>query len=271
MILEHRIEGVGQGGATLVLLHGWPDDGRLWQGLGTRLVAAGYRCIYVTLPAFPTSEHASGCDFPELARSLRATLVHLQVDRVTLIGHDWGAFLAYIYEAAYPDTVVRLVTLDVGGHFRPSGPRHLLFVVSYQWWLVGAWLIAKLIPRLGNAMTRACARLAGAPRPDEVEARANYLYAYMWRALLVPGARPALRRYRPAHPLLYLFGNSKRFMFHSKRWLDIVEAADDSQVVPVEDAKHWLMLDQPGVVGDTIQRWLAARGARPGTPSTRLE
>ena len=257
MILEHRIEGAGQDRATLVFLHGWPDDGRLWQALGTRLVAAGYRCIYVTMPAFPTSEHALGCDFPELAKRLRATLAQLRIERVTMIGHDWGAFLAYVYEAAFPDTVQRLVTLDVGGHFKASGLRHALFVVSYQWWLIGAWLIGKLVPSLGNAMTRTFARLAGAPRPDEIEAKANYPYAYLWRALLVPIARPVLQRYRPTRPLLYLFGNSKPFMFHSGRWLDIVEGADGSQVVPVEDAQHWLMVDQPDVVGDTIEHWLA--------------
>ena len=81
MNLEYTIAGAGHDKATLVFVHGWPDDGRLWAPLCERFVAIGYRCVVVTLPAFPTSQHTSGCDFSELAERLHNTIVSTQTDR----------------------------------------------------------------------------------------------------------------------------------------------------------------------------------------------
>ena len=40
-------------GELITLIHGWPDDLRLWDGLVERLLATGkYRCLRMTLPGF---------------------------------------------------------------------------------------------------------------------------------------------------------------------------------------------------------------------------
>lgn len=256
MELESRVEEQQRPGPTLVFLHGWPDDGRLWDDLSRRLEIGGRR-VFFTLPSFPTSQRSDGPDFPELVARLHAALVGLGIERATFIAHDWGAVLAYLYEAAHPERVDRLITLDVGGHFRSTGPGHALFMVSYQWWLIAAFYLGKVLPWLGDAMTRQMARLARAPRPEEVRSGANYLYLWVWRSLLLPGQRPALSGYRPTRPILFLYGARKPYMFHSARWVERLEArGDGSRVVPVADAWHWLMVDQPEVVAREITRWM---------------
>jgi pimeloyl-ACP methyl ester carboxylesterase len=256
-MLEHTT--YGEAGPWVVLLHGWPDDARLWAPLIPPLLQAGYRCLAVTLPAFPTSALGRGADFPELVARLHATVRARTEAPVVVLGHDWGAYLAYLFERAHPEQVERMITLDVGGHFSPEGVRHALFLVGYQGWLIAAWAWGEVLPPLGDRMTRLLARLARAPRPDEVSARANYPYAYLWRALILPGhAQSLTRRYRPRRPLLYLYGRQKPFPFHSRAWLDLVAAGEGSEVVGVDRAGHWLQLDQPEVVAGHVVRWLGA-------------
>lgn len=256
MKLESRVEVMQKPGPTLVFLHGWPDDGRLWGDLSKRLEIGGRR-VFFTLPSFPTSEIADGPDFPELVGRLHEALDGLGVARATFIAHDWGAVLGYLYEAAHPERVDRLITLDVGGHFRSTGLAHTLFMVSYQWWLIAAFYLGKLLPGLGDAMTRRMARLARAPKPEEVTSRANYPYVWTWKSMLLPGRRPGLSGYRPTRPVLFLYGQRKKYMFHSTRWEELLRGrGDSSRVVPVADAWHWLMVDQPAVVAREITRWL---------------
>ena len=260
MLLEHRVEERGAPGPDLVFLHGWPDGPHLWDGLSQRLTVGGRR-VFFTLPAFADSAATHGADLPELVARLHASLDAIGCERVVLVAHDWGAVLGYLYEAAHPERVDRVVAFDVGGHFAPRTPRDALYVVAYQWWLIAAFFVGKLLPPLGDAMTRWMARQARAPRPDQARSRANYLYYWVWLSMLLPGRRPALSRYRPTRPVLFLYGERKLFMLHSLRWeRALPERGDGSKVVPVAKAGHWLMLDKPDEVAGVVEAWLGAVG-----------
>ena len=46
---------------------------------------------------------------------LEALRLHLQQERLFLVGHSWGGMLAIAYAAEHPDRVDRLVLIDSGG------------------------------------------------------------------------------------------------------------------------------------------------------------
>ena len=238
-------------GPPLVLLHGWPDSPRVWDGLGPRLVDAGYRVIRVYLPGFHGSPETHGAPFPVLAERLRDTLDELGLERVPLIGHDWGAYLSYVFEKAYPERVDRFVTMDVGGHITVANPLVGFAIASYQAWNISAWFWGHLLPGLGSWMTRFMAGRLKAPRPETVPWSANYPYFYTWKAML--SFRDPLQDYAPKRPVLYFFGERKPFHFHSERWLTLA-----TRVVPVPGAAHWLMLDDEDLVYQEIREWLTA-------------
>ncbi|MFI5034583.1 MAG: alpha/beta fold hydrolase [Acidimicrobiales bacterium] len=113
-------------GPTVLLLHGWPDTAALWDEVGARLVAAGYRVAAPDLrgcgrSAKPTD--VADYQMRLLVGDVAAVLDALDADPVAVVGHDWGAALAWVVAAYLPARVSHLVALSVGhpSAFRGAG------------------------------------------------------------------------------------------------------------------------------------------------------
>lgn len=245
-------------GRTLVFIHGWPDDASLWRKQ-TAVLAKDFRCVLVTLPNFGTAPGRSGgYDFPELVELLAETLRTVSPGNpVGLITHDWGAYLGYLLEQKHPELVDRMAALDVGGHVEPENLKSSLMILGYQWALIFCWLVGGLVPPLGNASTRLVGKVIRVPvrQRATVRSRSNYLYYHLWRGLILPSYRKQLlRRYRPACPILYLYGERKPLMFHSQKWLDIVNRSG-GRTRGLASAGHWLMETHPDPVNAELLAW----------------
>lgn len=78
-------------GPAVVLLHGWPFDGRSWEPQLHSLLSAGYRVVNYDRRGFGRSSRPSvGYDFDTLANDLDALLTQLDLREVTLIGFSLG-------------------------------------------------------------------------------------------------------------------------------------------------------------------------------------
>jgi pimeloyl-ACP methyl ester carboxylesterase len=124
-------------GFPVVLVHGWPDDIRTWDGVAARLNDAGFRTIAPYLRGFgPTRFRAQstmrsgqlsalGSDMIEMAQAL-------SLGRFAIVGHDWGARAAYIVGTEFSDHVSHLVAISVGyGTNNPDQGLPLLQVKNY--------------------------------------------------------------------------------------------------------------------------------------------
>jgi pimeloyl-ACP methyl ester carboxylesterase len=103
----------------VLLLHGWPDDVRTWDGVAGQLAEKGFRVLVPFLRGFgPTrfrEASTSRTGQPSaLACDARQLLDAFGLPRVTVVGHDWGARAAYVLAALWPERVERLITLAVG-------------------------------------------------------------------------------------------------------------------------------------------------------------
>jgi pimeloyl-ACP methyl ester carboxylesterase len=104
-------------GPTLLLLHGWPDTGALWNDVVPHLVRGGYRVVSADLRGCGESSkpaETSSYRMFHLVSDVKCIIDALGGEPVTLIGHDWGAALAWSCAAYLPDEVERLVVLSVG-------------------------------------------------------------------------------------------------------------------------------------------------------------
>ena len=113
-------------GAPVVLLHGWPDAGRLWRHQVDALGAAGFRTVTPDLRGFGASDRPEGVDaygLPVLVADVLGVLDHLGIERAHVVGHDWGAALAWVTATLAPDRVESLTALSVGhpGSFAGAG------------------------------------------------------------------------------------------------------------------------------------------------------
>lgn len=83
-------EDVGAG-QPVVLIHGWPLSGRMWEGQVSALVDAGYRAITYDRRGFGQSGRpVSGYDYDTFASDLNDLLVKLDLQKVVLVGFSMG-------------------------------------------------------------------------------------------------------------------------------------------------------------------------------------
>lgn len=131
-------------GPPVVLLHGFPDDARTWDGTVARLAAAGHRCIAPYLRGYgPTrfrDAHVSRSgEQAALGADLLALLDGLGIARALLAGYDWGGRAACIVAALWPERVRGLVSIggyniqDIAANAAPDAPEqeHRFW---YQWY-----------------------------------------------------------------------------------------------------------------------------------------
>lgn len=260
-LCEYAIEGNPEG-PTVVFIHGWPDNASLWRKQVAAL-ASEYRCVLVTLPNFgAASDRVGGFSFPKLVELLGNTIKDVKPEgTVTLVTHDWGAYIGYLVEQAWPERIERMVAMDVGGRIGTSSLPAMLMILGYQWALVFCWLVGGLVPSLGNLLTKGVARVIKVPdrQRKNIRSRYNYPYFYLWQGMLLPWKHAGiLQRYEPRCPVVYLYGTRKPFQFHSKRWLDMVAATGG--FARGIDAGHWLQEQRAETVNALIVGWLGDGG-----------
>ena len=102
---------------AVLLLHGWPDDRSTWDEVVPALQVAGFRIIVPSLRGFGDTRFRddqtlrtgnSGVH----ALDMFALLDGIGVERVAIVGHDWGANIAEAMAVARPDHVHRLAMLS---------------------------------------------------------------------------------------------------------------------------------------------------------------
>jgi pimeloyl-ACP methyl ester carboxylesterase len=113
-------------GRPVVLLHGFPDSGRLWRNQVPVLADAGFRVIVPDLRGYGRSDKPAEVDAYNLlflAGDVLGVLDAVGVERAHVVGHDWGAALAWGLGAMAGDRVDHLVALSVGNpaSFRDAG------------------------------------------------------------------------------------------------------------------------------------------------------
>jgi pimeloyl-ACP methyl ester carboxylesterase len=104
---------------TVVFVHGFPDDVRTWDAVlalpafaKKRTIAPWVRGFGATRfrdPAAPRTGGTGG-----LARDVLDLLDALEIERCVLVGHDWGARVAYAAAVLAPERFERIIAMAVG-------------------------------------------------------------------------------------------------------------------------------------------------------------
>lgn len=251
--VEIHVEGTGP---TVVMLHGWPDTYRLWDGTVAALKDT-HRCVRFTLPGFERSHEHRAWPFEELMAFIGKVVDAVAPDeKVTLLLHDWGCVFGYNWYARNPERVARVVGVDIGDtvSFRKhAGLGVALAVFSYQTTLAIAWALGT--PR-GDGIVRRVAKGMRCPS-DYGLMNAGMTYPYWMTWYGRPTYRGALREFDPACPMLYIYARKKPFMFHAPEWLERIRARPGNAVEEFATG-HWVMLAEPERFHRTVKDWLAA-------------
>jgi pimeloyl-ACP methyl ester carboxylesterase len=107
-------------GDPVVLLHGWPQHWWAWRHV-VPLLAPHARLVMIDLRGFGWTDAPPGAyDKQTLADDLLAVLDALALERVCLMGHDWGAWSGFLACLAEPERFAAFLAL---GSPRPGGRR----------------------------------------------------------------------------------------------------------------------------------------------------
>ncbi|HUQ74289.1 MAG TPA: alpha/beta fold hydrolase [Burkholderiales bacterium] len=252
-----RVVVEGSGPKTLVMIHGWPDTYRLWDGQVAAL-SDRYRCVRFTLPGFDQQDAKRAYTLDEVVETIRAIVEeHCPGARATLLLHDWGCFYGYQFAMRYPRLVERVVGVDIGdagsrSHVAELGWSGKLMLLAYQVWLALAWRIGG---GFGDWMARTMARLLRCPTdPKTIGSHMGYGYAVRW--LGAAGGFKGLRVFKPERPMLFLYGERKPLMFHSRAWAERLATQVGCRVLGFPTG-HWIMIGRPQAFNDALRSWLA--------------
>ncbi len=255
--LRMHVAEAGEGEPVLAL-HGWPQHWYLWREVIPRL-APHARVIAPDLRGFGWSGvPAGGYDKETMARDVLTLLDALGLERVRMIGHDWGAWIGFLLCLHQRERVERFVACNIVPPWPSRDPRAPLDLwrLSYQ--------AALSLPRLGGAFGRRFARLGLASTralsDAEIDAFADRLGGergrateLLYRTFLLRETVPVLRgRYRAADlevPTLLLFGDRDQVI----PLRTVRAAAAQSAVVelePVPGASHFVVDERPELVAE---------------------
>jgi len=137
---------------TVVLLHGFPQTAQSWRAVSRPLLAAGYRVIApdqrgYTPQARPRPRRAYRLH--ELVADVVALVDAAGVDRVHLVGHDWGGGVAWMVAATRPDRLHTLTAVSA------PHPRAVVHAVLTSRQLLQAWHVGFFqVPWLPEAAIR---------------------------------------------------------------------------------------------------------------------
>ena len=114
--VAYQVQGP-DGGAPVLLLHGFPYDIHAYTEVADELAAAGFRVYVPFLRGYGATRYLSA-DTPRsgqqaaLAHDVLALLDALGLERATLAGYDWGGRASGIVAALWPERVAGLVLGD---------------------------------------------------------------------------------------------------------------------------------------------------------------
>lgn len=158
------------GAPPLLLVHGWPQHWWSWRFVIGEL-ARTHRVIAPDLRGHGwTDAPKTGYEKDQLATDLLALLDAMGIDRVTWVGHDWGAFAGWLAAYRAPERLERLVALCVPPPFsRDRSPKALMTLLSYQVPISTPFLGRMLVRRGLVAKILGIARVKGDWTPEEIE------------------------------------------------------------------------------------------------------
>ncbi|HET6966467.1 MAG TPA: alpha/beta fold hydrolase [Acidimicrobiales bacterium] len=255
-------------GRVVIALHGFPEDRHCWSGVIPQLTDAGYRVLAPDQRGYSPGARPKGrraYALPELAADVLALADVAGAERFDVVGHDWGAGVAWELAARHPDRVRTMTSLTVphpramlDSMLRSSQLLHSWYMLFFQVpWLPELAMRAAGFERavqgferdgLDPETARRYARRVGDPRA--VTGPIN------WYRALPLGARSAM----PAVsvPVLYVYADRDKYLTRYAAERTGRYVAGPYRYEVLEGMSHWLPTGAADRVSGLIREHLAA-------------
>ena len=256
--LNVRVSGSGP---PVLLLHGFPDSLELWRDVAPRIAAAGHTTIAPDLRGFGESDAPAGRAHyrmdrivDDMVRLLAALDVRVPVH---VMGHDWGAGVAWSLALARPDLVRTNVVISVGH------PREYA-LAGLEQRRKGAYLVFWQLPgiaeaslsRNGHAGLRHWARhnpdveacVRDMSRPGRLTAGLNWYRANFASVLFGPWPKCRV-------PTLGIWSSEDHCLAEDQMVKSARRMDAPWRYERIDGARHWLPLEEPARIAGLALDW----------------
>jgi epoxide hydrolase 4 len=279
---EVRLHYVQEGpadGPLVVLLHGFPEFWYAWRRQLPALARAGYRVVAPDMRGYNLSDKPGSWrsyDAEHLAGDVAGLIGQLQAEqgapRAHVVGHDWGAAVAYYTAMLRPESVERLAILNVPHPARMLAGFRTLKQLRKSWYMFFfqiPGLPERLLARGDYSFAKRSLR-AHAPRDTFTgEDLERYVEAWSqpgaltgmidyYRAAIRRSPRNALASLRPiSAPTLVIWGERDAYLGAElaepePKWVP------DARVELIPEASHWVQHEAPDRVNELLIEFLGA-------------
>ncbi len=269
-----KLHYVTQGnGPLMLMLHGFPEYWYSWRHQIPEF-ARDYQVVAIDLRGYNDSDkpkEKSAYVMNELIQDVKGVIQGLGYEKCVLVAHDWGGIIAWNFVDIYPETVEKLIILNL--------PHPLKLIRSFRTWkqLQKSWYIFFFqIPFLPELLLQYAnynwieQMFAGIALGKSIFTLKD-LKAYK-QAVAKPGAlRAMLNYYRNffipqlinknwdivAVPTLMIWGEEDKFL--GKELTYGTEAyVRDFKIKYIPNCSHWVQQEQPTLVNQYMREFLRA-------------
>jgi pimeloyl-ACP methyl ester carboxylesterase len=271
-ILLHVVMAGPEDGELVVLLHGFPEFWYGWRHQIDVLADAGYRVLIPDQRGYNLSEKPKNLEdyrIDHLADDINMLVRWAKRDQAVIIGHDWGAMVAWWLAILHPRRVKKLGILNVphpkvfektlrsnirqmlrstyAGFFQiPWLPETLTSLNDYR-----PFASAMQNSALPGSFTDADMDTYRAmwSRPGAMRAMLNWYRAYAQLS------KPEVESFRIRVPTLMLWGMND-FALGSEMAQPSIEMCDDGRLIELPEATHWVQHDAANKVNRHLLEFL---------------
>ena len=263
----HVVEAGPPDGDPVLLLHGWPQNWYQWRHQIPALAAAGYRVIAPDLRGFGQTEATPrGYEKENMATDVLNLMDAMGLERVKLLAHDWGGWIAFILCTRAPERFEKYVALNITHLWAKTDPK--LFLNIWRFWYMavlasplGPWLLRNrpdFVQRViqgssPNPQAWSDEDIAAftAPLQEPARARASQqLYRTFLLREFGPVGAGRYQKTRLTVPTKLLFGADDFAISKSFLSRPTEEFADDFTIEFIPDTGHFIAEERPELVND---------------------
>lgn len=257
----HIAEAGPADGPLVVFLHGFPEFWWSWRHQLDAFAAAGFRAVAPDLRGYHLSDKPAGVrayEVEALAGDVAGLIRALGRTEATIVGHDWGAVVAWSFAMLHGAMTTRLAILNVPHplamlHGMRTGRqlRKSWYIFFFQLPRLPEWLITRnhfaFIRRTfaGDGVPDAdITRYVDALRqPGAVQSAVHY-----YRATIRRGFAGRMAAITPITvPVLVIWGDRDRYL--GRELADPpADLVPQARVVHLPDASHWVQTAAPAQV-----------------------
>jgi pimeloyl-ACP methyl ester carboxylesterase len=261
----HVVTDGPENGTAVILLHGFPEFHYGWRKQIPALVEAGFRVIVPDQRGYNLSDKPKGIsayDVDILAKDIVGLFDHFGIEKAKLVGHDWGAVVAWTVAINHAERLEKLAILNVPhpdvmtdfvlNNSTQRKKSWYVFFFQIPWfveWVLGKnnfEYLARMLTRSGRKNTFSEADVVEYKKAWSQKGALTGMINW-YRAVMRRGLRHAFSQKKPGArrvtiPTLMLWGK-RDVALSSEMAQPSIDLCDQGRLIFFDKATHWVQHD----------------------------